>query len=505
MSVATLPALAVEADGAALPAPALAALSHVRVHRRLAAPALCELTFHDGPDLDLATLPALGAELRLALAADGAELFAGDVTAVEHVHGPDRDHAIRVRGYDPMHRLRRTQHVVSRSDASLGSIAQELAGDIGLSAEAPSGDLAWPRHLQLGESDLEQIALLADRAGVFATVGEGTLRFLTLEGAGEPVELALGTTLLEARVEHAADRGAGAVTATGWNATDAEAHTGTASTPRLGRAVGGAAPSQPFGQSGESSLLGSLLIADDHAQALAQGALDLRAAHELTLWGVADGDARLAPGGLVSVIGLGEHGDGTHVLTEVRHTIDDRRGFVSELSTAPPAARTGPPSAVATLGEVTSVSDPEERGRVQVKLLAYGDVESDWLGVLVPGAGEGKGLIALPDVGDTVLVVLPSGGAGGAGVVMGGLYGAKSPPDAGVEGGAIKRYTLRTPAGQLVTLDDANKAVRLEDETGSYLELTPEKVLLHSAVDLALEAPGRAVTVTGNTIDFRQG
>jgi phage baseplate assembly protein gpV len=125
--------------------------------------------------------------------------------------------------------------------------------------------------------------------------------------------------------------------------------------------------------------------------------------------------------------------------------------------------------------------------------------------VLVPGAGEGKGLIALPDVGDTVLVVLPSGGAGGAGVVMGGLYGTKSPPDSGVEGGAVKRYTLRTPAGQLVTLDDANKAVRLEDETGSYLELTPEKVLLHAAVDLALEAPGRAVTVTGNTIDFRQG
>jgi hypothetical protein len=114
-------------------------------------------------------------------------------------------------------------------------------------------------------------------------------------------------------------------------------------------------------------------------------------------------------------------------------------------------------------------------------------------------------LVALPDVGDTVLVVLPSGGAGGVGVVMGGLYGTKSPPDSGVEGGATKRYTLRTPAGQLVTLDDANKAVRLEDETGSYLELTPEKVLLHAAVDLALEAPGRAVTVTGNTIDFRQG
>ncbi len=475
MTVAVLPALAVEADGAPVP---IEALAHVRVHRRLSAPAMCELTF----DGDVEGLPDVGAELHVALAADAAELFHGDVAAVEHVHAPDSGHSVLVRGYDRLHRLRRTQHVTGRAEATLGSIAEELAGAAGLTVEAPSGDVTWVRHLQLGETDLELLVLLAERIGAHLAVDEGVLRFPTLEGDGEPV----ATTLLEARVERSAVRAAGPVTVTGWNAGDAEAHVATA------------AGDEPE----EVLLVGETVPDGEHARALAQGELDRRARHGATLWGVADGDPRLKPGGIADVTGLGPHADGPHVLTEVRHLLDERRGFVTELSTAPPEAHPRPRAPDATLGEVTSVDDPDGRGRVQVRLSAYGDVETDWLGVLVPGAGQDKGVVALPDVGDTVLVLLLPGGAG---VVAGGLYGTIAPPDTGVEGGAVKRFSLRTPGGQIVTLDDAKTSVRIEDKTGSYLEMTPEKVLVHAAVDLSLEAPGRAVTVTGRTVDFRQG
>jgi len=37
------------------------------------------------------------------------------------------------------------------------------------------------------------------------------------------------------------------------------------------------------------------------------------------------------------------------------------------------------------------------------------------------------------------------------------------------------------------------------------VELSPKRVTLHAAVDLEIEAPGRAVVITGNTIDFRKG
>lgn len=159
---------------------------------------------------------------------------------------------------------------------------------------------------------------------------------------------------------------------------------------------------------------------------------------------------------------------------------------------------------MAALGEVTRVDDPEGVGRVRVSLPAYGDVETDWMQVLAAGAGRDKGLMILPDVGDRVLVLF-SHGDPGQGVVLGALYGMQGPHDSGVEGTAVRRYTLLTPGGQEIELDDAGDRIRMADSTGSFVELSPEKVRLHAAVDLEMEAPGRSVTIRGDKIDFERG
>src|SRR5262249_60041620 len=90
------------------------------------------------------------------------------------------------------------------------------------------------------------------------------------------------------------------------------------------------------------------------------------------------------------------------------------------------------------------------------------------------------------------------------GVVLGGLYGAVAPPDDGVEGGAVRRWSIRTADGQSVVVDDAAHSVRVGDRAGSFVELAPDLVRLHAATDLVLEAPGRAVTIRGRTVDFQQ-
>jgi uncharacterized protein involved in type VI secretion and phage assembly len=140
---------------------------------------------------------------------------------------------------------------------------------------------------------------------------------------------------------------------------------------------------------------------------------------------------------------------------------------------------------------------------VRVSLPTYGEVETDWMGVLTPGAGEGKGLVALPNVADKVLVLF-SHEDPGQGVVLGGLYGTQAPPDPGVEGGAVQRYTLRTASGQYVQMDDGRKLIRVQDSQGSYLELSPEKVLLHAAAGLEIEAPGQPVVIRGASVDFEK-
>jgi hypothetical protein len=80
----------------------------------------------------------------------------------------------------------------------------------------------------------------------------------------------------------------------------------------------------------------------------------------------------------------------------------------------------------------------------------------------------------------------------------------RGPPDSGVEEGAVRRYTLLTRGGHRVQLDDAQQVIRLQDSTGSYVELSPEKVHLCAAVDLEIEAPGQSVTIRGQSIDFER-
>src|SRR5690606_8331925 len=114
---------------------------------------------------------------------------------------------------------------------------------------------------------------------------------------------------------------------------------------------------------------------------------------------------------------------------------------------------------------------------------AFGDLESDWLAVTVPAAGDGKGVCALPDVGDRVLVVFANLDLAW-GVVLGGVFGAGRPPEPGAPQAQARSFTLRTARGHVVHLDDDADVLRLSDRTGSTVELGPERVVLHAKVDL---------------------
>ena len=500
-SVIALPQILVEVDGSQLEEAAINELAAVRVRHRLAAPAQCELTFHGPVETDL---PAAGNELRVAVAGHDTPLFEGQVTAVEHVFGPDRDYSLVVRAYDALHQLRKRQRARALVQTTVDGLAAELAQDVGLDSQSAESGPVWQNLVQHNETDLELLVILAARAGLYPVVRDGGLQLITLEGAGDSVELALGEELLEARVELNGERAARSVSAVGWDPLQAEAYQGEASSPRTGREIGAEVDPGDVGGTGEVALFGEYASDEAHAAALAQAELDVRAAGEVTFWGVAEGDPRLRAGTAVEVSGLRDELDGTYVLTNVAHAVDGIRGYLTEISSAPPDVRRRRTAAIAALAEVTSVDDPDGRGRVRVSFPAYGDVESDCLGVVVPGAGGDRGIVALPDVGDRVLVAFAHEDPA-SGVVVGGLYGTGGPPDPGVAGAAVRRFSMRTSGGQWITLDDENQKLRLEDVTGSSVELSPDQVTVHAAVDLTIEAPGRAVVVRAKTVDFEQG
>ncbi|MBN1206802.1 MAG: phage baseplate assembly protein V [Myxococcaceae bacterium] len=499
-----LPTLTLELGGAALPAAELRSLRSVRVQQRLSLPTLCELIFVDPRGTLASPGVAPGTPLRVSTAAQAEPLFTGEVTAVEYAHVTGGPREVRVRGYDLLHRLRKRQPVRAHVQVTLADVARELVAALGLSVEASAPGPLWRQLMQHGQSDLDFLAELADRCGVYLVLRDGALRLLTLEGEGEPVPLLLGESLLEATVEVNGDPACRVVSADGWDPLRVRHHSARASQARQGRRVEAEAPPALLGSPGERALVNELAEGDAHTEAAAQAELDHRSAREVVLTALAEGNARLRPGARVEVRGITPAVSGRYVLTSVNHVLDTQRGFVSELSSAPPPRRTRMRASAATLGVVSRVDDPEELGRVRATLPAYGGVETEWMQVLSAGAGAGKGLVMLPDVGDQVLLVLADGDPS-RGVVVGGLFGEHAPEDPGVEGGAVRRYSVRTAGGHQLRLDDAGRSLRLEDTTGSYLELSPSGMRLHAKVPLDIEAPGQPVVIRGQSIDFRRG
>jgi phage protein D/phage baseplate assembly protein gpV len=518
-AIAGLPRFDVTVDGAPLAAADARALDSMRVQQHLSLPSLCELTFLD-PEGPLATAESIlpGATLCVTVAGFREPLFAGQVTALDFDYGPAQTRKVHVRSYDLLHQLRKRQPVGTHLQVTLAELAQTLVADIGLTVEAGADSPVQQQLVQFSQSDLDLLTDLAARCGLYFTLRDKTLHFLTLQGLSESVPLVLGRSLLEARIEINTDAVCRQVEAQGWNPLRAEIHSGRAVEPRVGRRVDVSVSPDSVGGSGARVIADAAVQSDLQADALSQAELDRRVASEVSFRGVADGDPRLRPGTAVEVAGVATALAGRYVLTAVTHLLDRQQGFVSEIDTAPPAVSAAARAGVTTLARVTQVADPEGLGRVRVMLPNYGGVETDWLGVVVPGAGQGKGMVALPEVDDHVLVLFVNGDPAQA-VVLGGLYGTIAPPDTGVEEGAVRRYTLQTPGGQRVQLDDGRDTVRVEncagnylqlapelislsDSNGSFIELTQSRCLLHAATRLEIEAPGQSVVIRGRSIDF---
>lgn len=519
-SLATIPEVDVFVDGASIDPSDARGLSEVRVQQRLSQSSLCELSFYEPAGRLSAGASALpGSSLDIAVRGHDEQLFAGRVTAITWEYGPSGARVLKVRSYDRLHPLRKRQPVCAHVQVTLLDLVKECATDLGLSVEADDPGCFWPRLIQHRQSDLSFITELAERCGLYLTLRGRVLHLVSLAGVGPPLRLRLGDSLIEARIEVNRDPACSSVTTLGWDPWRVEAHRGDADATNDRDRVSTQASESSSGTH-ERVCVDETTSSTDELSMLARAKLDSHCAREVTLRGVAEGDPRLQPGARIELAGRGDALQGAYVLTAVNHVINHEGGFVSEVDTTPPAPQTRPRGTVTTFATVACVDDPQRLGRVQVVLPSYGDVQSDWLQVVVAGAGPNKGIVALPDVGDQVLVLHPREDLA-RGVVVGGLYGTQAPPDTGVEDGAVRRYTLATPGGQRLQLDDTGNTVRFENSTGnvvelapdlarlmdsngSYLELSPRMLRLHAKSDLEIEAPGCSVTIRGRLIDFER-
>jgi phage protein D/phage baseplate assembly protein gpV len=483
----------VEFDSEVLAPAAARTLEEIIVRQELSQPSMCELCF---ASLPADYLPRPGMKVVVLLGEEKSTLFSGETSAVEYTRHPGGERLVRVRAYDLLQNLRKKHSLRAYQQMTAAGLAREMASSLGVQVSAADEGPAWATLIQHNQSDFDFLRSVARRSGLFLSLRGDTLHMLALNGLEDEIELELGGTLLEAAVEVNAALANGPVTVAAWNPLRAEPHQGEAATARS------AFDGKPTADNGSVIVLANRTATDDaQASVMAQAELDLRRARSTMIVGTAEGNAALTPGSKIKVRGYPDEFANRFVLTAVTQRISRATGFVSELSSRPAEPERTPEAAILACGLVSNIHDPEQLGRVRLTLPAVGGVETDWLEVLASGAGSGKGLLCLPDVGDKVAALFAREDFS-AGIVIGGLFGADGLDDYGVDE-KIVRFALLTPGGHKLRFDDSKKSLRVESATGSYLEFTPDKVSLHASADMEISAPGRKMMIGAKKIDFR--
>jgi uncharacterized protein involved in type VI secretion and phage assembly len=265
----------------------------------------------------------------------------------------------------------------------------------------------------------------------------------------------------------------------------------------------GAKASQPFGAAA-MVLVREAMYGHDQAAKRAQAVLDELGNNFIQVEGRAMGNPMLRTGSTVSVDGIGSQFTGSYVVTDARHTYE-RSGYAIDFKATGKRSTdvvsllkaANPPAVHVLAGVVSNNKDPENLGRVKVKLPVLGDdIETHWCRVAAPGAGAARGMQYLPEIDDEVLLV-------GAHMddlfVVGGLWNAldKVPEPNGdvVKGGGVVRRIIKSRTGHIIAIDDSDDggSISIIDSSGKnrvVIDTKSRSLELVAAGDIKIEAGG---------------
>jgi len=577
--------------GAWMPLAMTAAPKLVRtvVDTSLHRPDMFELTFwdHEADVLDLTGID-IGAEIRVSVS--GTDLVVGEVTSIEGDY-EELIHYTIVRGYEHAHRLQRARRSRTFLDATDGDIARRVADEAGLSiGDVEDPGVAHRYVAQVAQSDWDFLKARAGEIGYDTGVADGDFYFKPAPGmssgglgalgdaasalglGGNTLKFGSNLRWLRPRVSSAGlmseaevrvwdPESVSVVSATAGLTSEtadvdddavalADAHGGPLSLPAI--------PSLPF--------LPSFLGASDDAYSVvdrplgwgsvAQSAADLVAAgmaeRAASTFAEAEGGVINAPGVIagatVTLENVPARFAGDWYVTTARHVLDASVGYevrfevsgrhdrsLHGLATggADQRSRRGVIDGLVP-GLVTNNIDEDGMHRVKVALPWLSpDFETDWARVVMPGLGESYGLIAIPEVGDEVLVGFEFGDVRRA-YVLGGLANGNTelelggdPVKQGVPGGQVVKRGLVSRLGNKVLIDDDGDGMAPPLASGITIGTGDDKIVVQlddvskkltilcdssgppAAIEIKQNGAGGSVLIeqagAGGTLDIRSG
>ena len=250
------------------------------------------------------------------------------------------------------------------------------------------------------------------------------------------------------------------------------------------------------------------------------------------------GNTKVKPMDVVEIAGVRARFNGKALVTGVRHRVDER-GWRTDVQFGlspkwycrrddigdPPAAGLLPAAQGLQVGVVDKFEqDPDKEYRARVLLPTADDKPfAVWARLASPDAGNGRGYFFRPEPGDEVVVGFFNNDPRQP-IILGALFGSKNAPpkdvsqltDKNVHKAIVtKKGTtigfidegepsvyIQTPGKRKITIDDKDKAVKIEDQHGNSITLNEHGIAIKSAKDLKFEASGN-VEIKESKVDVK--
>ncbi len=415
-------------------------------------------------------------------------------------------------------------------------IIEELIGNSGATADVEATTKSHKELVQYRASDWDFMVTRAQANGKLCFVDDGTIKVAKPKVSGETVEtVVFGSSVHEFEGEIDARDQYSKITASSWSYTDQEIVEAEAQDP-------GIALNGDLSPSDLAAVFGIEDLQLRHGGKITQEELQEWSDAKATFQQLAktrgmvtfQGIDKVKPGVLLKLEGLGNRFNGTIYVTGVRHEVAEGNWLVTaQFGLTPtwfsetydvsemPGSGIMPAISGLHVGVVSQLeSDPDGEDRILVQIpIINNEEEGIWCRVATLDAGENRGSFFRPEIGDEVIIGFINDDPNDA-VVLGMLHSSAKPApitatDDNHEKGFVTRsemkmmfnddkisYTLETPAGKKVILDEDADIIKIEDEHSNVLTFKSDGITMESAGDIKIKASGD-VSIEGTNVKLK--
>jgi uncharacterized protein involved in type VI secretion and phage assembly len=478
-------------DGSEIDADLSRRVREVRIQNYLRLPDLCTVAAsfpkgasEQGEPIDQSPFD-IGATLEIRLGAredlTTATVFRGEIVTLEPRWGAGGVELL-VRAYDHSHVLMRRRNVRTFQNQTSSDIVSKLLTEAGFQAQCdPSGE---PHEFvqQNNETDWELIWRLADRSGLELVI-DGRTASLRKPSSDNAVELEWPATLRSFNPRVTAVQQVDEVTLRAQDPKTNQAIDVSASSPQQVAQIGVNRHTIVAAfEEAKTHIATEPVKSQAEGMSVAQAKLDRLANAYVAIEASTSGNPKIKAGASVKIGGVGQQFSGTYPVTQAVHIFRGGSTYETSFSNVPistllAATRSGhgpgQPSfgSQLVIGVVTNNQDPENMGRVRIQYPALADdAEGTWARIAALSAGNERGALMLPVVGEEVLIGFEHDDTTRP-YVLGSLFNGQD-----------------TPGDDLVHGQD-----------GSFVVLSNKQILAASKEDMSLTSGGKLlIEVTDN-------